>query len=304
MSNVIHMQSIAELHAKMGLKKPKHPLISLVHYQDMPMMDLGGEELLYSTDLYHIVLKRCPAQIRYGRTHVDFQDEAMMCTAPQQVMGVTQEMLGDRKQAEGFGLFFHPDLVRRSALGARLHEYSFFGYDANEALHLSESEKQTVHDLFAKIEQEYSQNLDEFSHDVILSNIELLLNYCKRFYGRQFLTRSASNKDVVAKFERWLNEYMHSDNLEHHGMPNVKQCAQAMNLSANYLSDLLRKETGKTTQEHVHLQLIEQAKNLLLGSSKTVSEVAYQLGFEYPQHFSKFFKNKLGVSPSQYRGVH
>lgn len=305
MSETITIRSISEIHALMGYEEPLHPLITVLDYAKIPCMkDLPfmAENPRFAIELYSISLKKSSAKLLYGRRYVDFQEGTLMCMSPNQV--VVPTWYGHEVESEGMGLFFHPDLIRKSPLGARIHEYSFFAYDADEALHLSAREKQTVFDLFAQIRAEYSMNLDAYSQDVIVANIELLLNYCKRFYGRQFLTRSAGHKDTVAQFEQWLTQYMNSEQLAQQGIPSVKDCAEQVHLSPNYLSDLLRKETGKTTQEHVHFQLLEQAKNRLLSSSQTVSEIAYQLGFEYPQHFSKFFKNKLGVSPSQYRSVH
>lgn len=301
MTDMIQINSVSEMHAILGFDKPSHPLVAVFDYSQLPCMEKMTMNQRYSVGLYSISLKQCAAQLLYGRSYVDFQEGTLMCMSPNQVVTPTS---GENERAEGMGLFFHPDLIRRSALGQRIHEYTFFSYDMNEALHLSDKEKKTILGLFEKIKEEYSMNLDDYSHDVIVSNIELLLNYCKRFYGRQFLTRSAGNKDTVAQFEQWLIDYMNSDQLALEGMPSVKQCAEQVHLSPNYLSDLLRKETGKTTQEHVHAQLLELAKNHLLSSSQTVSEVAYQLGFDYPQHFSKFFKNKMGLSPSQYRSVH
>jgi AraC-like DNA-binding protein len=179
--------------------------------------------------------------------------------------------------------------------------YWFFSYEANEALHLSDQEKQKITAIVETIEHEYSQNIDVYSQELIISNIELLLNYCKRFYGRQFLTRSHVNKDVISRFEAFLKNYFDSGRPETEGLPTVKYCAREMDYSTNYLSDLLKKETGKNTQEHIHFHLIEKAKTMLLGTDEPVFRIAYALGFEYPQHFSKLFKNKTGMSPAAYR---
>jgi AraC-like DNA-binding protein len=182
-----------------------------------------------------------------------------------------------------------------------MREYTFFSYDSHEALHLSDQERQTITTIVRTIEHEYSQNLDIYSQDVMISSLELLLNYGKRFYGRQFITRTHVNKDVVIRFEELLQTYFESDKPETQGLPTVKYCAEQMGYSSNYLSDLLKKETGKNTQEHIHFYLIEKAKNLLLGTEEPVYRIAYTLGFEYPQHFSKLFKSKTGLSPAQYR---
>jgi AraC-like DNA-binding protein len=202
---------------------------------------------------------------------------------------------------QGWALFFHPDLIRKHHLGKHMKEYTFFSYDAYEALHLSDQEKQMITTIVKTIETEYSQNLDVYSQDLIVSHIEVLLNYCKRFYGRQFLTRTHVNKDVISRFEEFIKGYFDSERPETEGLPTVKYCAQEMGYSTNYLSDLLKKETGKNTQEHVHFYVIEKAKTLLLGTEEPVNVIAYSLGFEYPQHFSKLFKKKTGMSPTAYR---
>ena len=195
------------------------------------------------------------------------------------------------------------DLIRKSNLAEKISQYSFFNYDSNEALHLSDKERKTIEELLEKIVTEYSQNLDRHSQHLIVANIELLLDYCLRFYDRQFYTRTNINNDVVSKFERTLKEYYQTGKADKLGVPNVHYCANELNLSSNYLSDLLKKETGKTTQEHIHLHIIEKAKNILLNSNHSISEVGYTLGFEYPQHFSSLFKSKTGFSPRAYRNL-
>jgi AraC-like DNA-binding protein len=223
------------------------------------------------------------------------------CTAPEQV--ITFERKKEANSSEGWGLYFHPELIRNTALGKKINEYSFFSYAENEALHLSEQEKQTLLSILKQMENEYNTNIDHYSHDLIISNIELLLNYCRRFYGRQFITRTNQNKDVIVRFERFVTDYFNSPKLKNIGIPTVKYCAEAMNLSPNYFSDLLKSETGKNTQEHIHYHLLEKAKTILVSSDKSINEIAYELGFEYPQSFSKFFKKKVGVSPSLFRAA-
>jgi AraC-like DNA-binding protein len=240
-------------------------------------------------------------RIRYGRQQYDFQEGTLMFLAPGQIIEPVEESGDLDSSADGWVLIFHPDLIRRSPLARKMREYSFFSYDSHEALHLSDQERRMVNGIVKAIEHEYSQNIDDHSQELIISNIELLLNHCKRFYGRQFITRTNANKDVVARFEEFLKTYFESDKPESHGLPSVKQCAAEMGYSPNYLSDLLRKETGKNTQEHIHFTMIEKAKNLLLGTEEPVYRIAYSLGFEYPQHFSKLFKNKTGMSPAEYR---
>jgi AraC-like DNA-binding protein len=222
-----------------------------------------------------------------------------MFMAPDQV--VEAFSAPDDMAKDGWILAFHPDLLRRSTLGKKMGEYSFFSYDSHEALHLSEEERRIATALALAIKGEYGRNMDEHSQELILSNLELLLNYCKRFYGRQFITRAAAGNDVVARFEEYLRAWFESGKAESTGLPTVKDCGEAMRYSPNYLSDLLKKETGKTTQEHIHFQLIERAKMLLLGTEEPVNRIAASLGFEYPQHFSKLFKNTTGMSPVEYR---
>lgn len=301
MSNIIRINTITQLHEILGYSKPKHPLITLIDFSKMNI-PYSNESVRVVTSFYTINLKRqCFGEMKYGRENYDFQEGTLMFMAPEQIVSI--EVGAEPIPTEGWGLFIHPDLFRKSNLGNKINDYTFFSYEANEALHLSDDEKETITDIVTKIEEEFSQNIDVYSHDVIISNIELLMNYCNRFYGRQFITRGSQNKDVVTKFERLLIDYFKSDILQNKGIPSVKYISEQLNFSSNYLSDLLKKETGKNIQEHIHYQLIEQAKNKLLSSTETVSEIAYQLGFEYPQYFSKIFKKKTGMSPAQYRNL-
>jgi AraC-like DNA-binding protein len=202
---------------------------------------------------------------------------------------------------EGWTLIFHPDLIRSHDLSAKINQYSFFNYELSEALHLSDKERMAIEDIIGKIINEYSQNLDHYSHHLIVSNIQLLLDYCLRFYDRQFLIRSNLNVGIIAQFEKELRAYYQSDKVAQHGLPTVAYLGKILNKSPHYLSDLLKKETGKTAQEHIHLFILEIAKNNLLNSSTPISEIAYKLGFDYPQYFSNLFKSKIGQSPSEYR---
>ena len=201
------------------------------------------------------------------------------------------------------GLFFHPDLINGTSLAKKINEYSFFNYEANEALHISDDEKIILKDCVEKIEKEYSQNIDKHTQGLIVSNLELLLNYCDRFYDRQFLTRGKVSKDIVQRFEHLLNDYFAQPAEINAGLPEVNFFASHLNLSPNYLSDLLNRFTGKTTQEHIHLKLVDTAKSLLWNTEKSISEIAYELGFRYPSHFTKVFKTKTGLTPKQYRSV-
>ena len=222
-----------------------------------------------------------------------------MFTAPGQVLGAGPDI----HVAEGWALFFHPDLLHGTSLGKKMHEYSFFHYEINEALHISEEEAKVIKDCVDMIAREYASAIDKHTQSVIVSNIELLLNYCNRFYDRQFYTRAKVNADVVQRFERLLKDYFRGDAPIETGIPPVSYFASRLNLSTNYLSDLLQKFTGKSTVEHIHLELVEKAKSLLWDTEHTISEIAYELGFEYPSHFAKIFKAKTGKSPSEYRNV-
>jgi AraC-like DNA-binding protein len=205
---------------------------------------------------------------------------------------------------EGWALFVHPDLFHGTDLGQKIHQYSFFNYEVNEALHISEDEQSILKDCTARIQREYSQNIDKHSQGLIVNNIELLLNYCTRFYDRQFFTRAKVSTDTVQQFEKLLKDYFSSDTLIETGLPTVTWFASRLNLSPNYLTDLLQKFTGKTTLEHIHLELIDRARSLLWSTDASISEIAYKLGFEHPSHFTRLFRSKTGKSPSEYRLLH
>jgi AraC-like DNA-binding protein len=207
----------------------------------------------------------------------------------------------DKSEINGWGVFFHPDLIRGTSLGRSIKEYTFFSYETNEALHLSDKERDTLNEIVQKIDVELSENIDQHSQTLIVSNLELLLNYCRRYYDRQFITRKTANNDLLSKIENVLTQYFQATNLKEEGLPTVKYLADQVNLSSNYLSDLLKRETGMNAQDRIHYYLIEEAKNLLLSSDKTISELAYTLGFEYPQYFSRLFKSKTGMTPVEYR---
>ncbi|MEQ9442958.1 MAG: helix-turn-helix domain-containing protein [Cyclobacteriaceae bacterium] len=290
-----NVASISDLHSLLGYEKPKHPLITLVDLTKIPQQETKNK-VSASFEFYAIMCKRFDGVLHYGRGSYDFKEGSLLFTAPNQLISTSSDL----QISEGWALYFHPDLIYATDLGRKIHTYSFFNYDTNEALHISEEEKQIVNDCIQKIEREYSQNIDKHSQDLIVSNLELLLNYCNRFYDRQFYTRTKVNSDVVAKFENLLSEYF-SQNLVEKGVPTVSYFASKLNISSNYLSDLLNRFTGKTTQEHIHLQIVEKAKLELWNSEKSISEIAYELGFEYPSHFTKIFKTKTGKSPSKFR---
>ena len=291
------LQSISEAHRQFGYDKPKHPLISLLDFTTINP-EAVASDAFYELSFYSISCKRFEGVFRYGKSHYDFSEGTLIFTAPHQVIRASHE----KEMDEGWGLFFHPDLINGTSLGKKINEYSFFNYEANEALHISDDEKLILKDCAEKIKREYSQNIDKHTQGLIVSTIELMLNYCDRFYDRQFITRNKINKDIVQRFEILLNDYfLHKE--FNNGLPDVGFFASQLNLSSNYLSDLLSRFTGKSTQEHIHLKLVDTAKSFLCNSEKSISEIAYELGFEYPSHFTKVFKTKTGLSPQQYRNT-
>lgn len=297
------IQSISQTHDALDLDKPKHPLVSVIQSNMVKNMT-NFQNVKIVMNLYQITLKTTDecGTLRYGKNVYDYDEGTLVFTSPGQVLEFEGEY-NAHPNDRGWSLIFHPDLIRKSILGEKISQYSFFNYDVNEALHLSDEERKTIEELLQKIVKEYSQNLDRHSQNLIISNIELLLDYCLRFYDRQFYTRTNLNSDVVSKFERLLKIYYQQKNPVEIGLPTVQYCGQALNLSSNYLSDLLKKETGKTAQEHIHLFVIDRAKNSLLNSSTSISEIGYALGFDYPQHFSNLFKSKTGMSPREYRNL-
>lgn len=275
-----------------------HPLVSVIDFSKAK--ERTGSKMNFG--LYCIVLKdvKC-GDLKYGRHLYDYQEGTLVFISPGQFIEVENKV--DYYQPMGHGLVFHPDLLRGTSLGKIITEYNFFGYHSNEALHLSSKERQLVLDLFAKIGLELQHSIDKHSKKLIASNIELLLNYCERFYDRQFITRNEVNKGVLEKFEELLNSYFLSEKPYSIGLPSVAYCADQMNLSTNYFGDLIKKETGKSAQEYIQHKIIEVAKNKIFGSDKTASEIAYELGFKYPQHFSRFFKQRVGQTPNEYRSL-
>jgi AraC-like DNA-binding protein len=298
MKNIVYkVHTISELHEITGFEKPKHPLVTVIDYSKIKVSN-APESGSFVCSFYSVNFKK-HCNFVYGRQAFDHKEGTLHCTAPEQI--ITYDRKKEANSSEGWGLYFHPELIRNTTLGKKINEYTFFAYGENEALHLSEQEKQTLLSILKQMENEYNTNIDHYSHDLILSNIELLLNYCKRFYGRQFITRTNQSKDILVRFEAFMTAYFNSPKLKNNGIPAVKYCAAAMNLSPNYFSDLLKSETGKNTQEHIHYYLLEKAKIMLSESDKSINEIAYELGFEYPQNFSKLFKKKIGVSPTLFR---
>ncbi len=294
----IDVKTISEIHELWGCGRPRHPLVTVI---DLTKYQFRGARSgsVYRLDFYTIFCKKFHGVLGYGRSYYDFSEGSLMFTAPGQA---TTPVTAPHVE-EGWALFFHPDLIHHSQLGKNIGQYSFFNYESNEALHVSEEEKLSLLDCVIKIEQECGQQIDKHTQTLIQNNIEMLLNYCSRFYDRQFYTRERVNTDVVQAFEKLLKDHFAQDSLINSGLPGVKSFAEQLHLSPNYLSDLLQKFTGKTTQEHIHLQLIDKAKSLLWSTGMSVSEIAYTLGFENPPHFTRLFKQKTGYSPSGYRNL-
>lgn len=299
MKTPIKVSSISALHQALGLKRPSNPLVSVFNFDDVRV---EPETILSSviTDFYVVALKKDCAggKCRYGQQYYDFDEGIMYFIAPHQVLQFEDILLDSVK---GFVLVVHPDFLQSYPLASKVKDYGFFSYTANEALFLSEKEEKSIMDIIDNIEQEIDANMDSFTQDLLVSNLDLLLKYCDRFYNRQFLTRKKVNNDLLSKLETLLDEYFRNDQLIVNGIPTVHFVAEKLNLSANYLSDMLRVQTGQTTQQHIQNRMIDKAKELLSTTEMSVSEIAYQLGFEHPQSFHRLFKNRTSVSPLEFR---
>ncbi len=300
MKDIIYVDSISQVHEFLGLEHPKHPLISVFPF-GRNQQEMADEDFRYSFGLYQVSLKgNCPLMIsKYGRNSYDFQECSMIFTAPNQVLEFNTDYKTNDEDC--WTLIFHPDLIRKSELGRKIDNYSFFSYASNEALHLSFDERKVITDIIDKIIKEYSGNIDAHSQTLILSNLELLLNYAVRYYDRQFYTRTTFNQDIVSEFEELLKTFYQKEMQLDIGVPSVQYCAEQMKISPKYLSDLLRKETGSGAQEHIHHFVIDKAKSRLLNSNESASEIAFALGFEYSQYFSRIFKKKTTMTPNEYR---
>ncbi|ROI06691.1 MULTISPECIES: helix-turn-helix transcriptional regulator [unclassified Chryseobacterium] len=295
----INITSINAMHQALGLKKTSNPLISVFSFDDV---NLESETILSAviTDFYVVALKKdCSGgKCRYGQQYYDFEEGIMYFIAPHQVLQFEDILLNE---VDGFVLVVHPDFFHGYPLASKIRDYGFFSYTANEALYLSEKEEKSIMDIIENIEQEIDANMDSFTQDLLISNLDLLLKYCDRFYNRQFLTRKKVNNDLLSKLESLLDDYFKNDQLILNGIPSVHLIAEQLNLSANYLSDMLRVQTGQTTQQHIQNRLIDKAKDLLSTTEMSVSEIAYQLGFEHPQSFHRLFKNRTSLSPLEFR---
>lgn len=290
------ISSIKELHSFMGLSSPSNPLITIIdHSVNVNDKPSHNEKLLF--DFYNITIKRSfKGKLKYGRNHYDFDDGTMSFIAPNQIISIDSK---ENINKDGWSLLFHTDLIRQYPLGKAIKNFGFFSYSVNEALHLSEEEEKTIEAILQNIKKEIDARLDNFSQDVIVSNLELLLSYCNRFYSRQFMTRKMATNDLLVNFENVLEKYF-TDNADLK-LPSVEKLATELNISSSYLSDMLRTLTGRNTQQHIHDKIIEKAKEVLTTTDLTVSEIAFQLGFEYSQSFSKLFKSKTSLTPMQYR---
>ncbi|MEN2435824.1 helix-turn-helix transcriptional regulator [Weeksellaceae bacterium A-14] len=293
-----NIKSITEYHNLLGVPKPKHPLIGLINHEDIQYFN--DERLFNKTYSFYTVSRKMNFEgtMKYGLHYYDFQEGAMVFHGPGQV--IVSE-LNDEPKLKGWTLLIHPDFIRGYPLSEKIKKLGFFSYNMNEALHLSEDESATVEEVMNTIRKEYYSGIDGYSQDILISQIELLLNFCNRFYNRQFITRKPANKDFLIRFEALLTDYFENGLLAEKGIPPVQYFSGRLNMSSNYLSDMLRSLTGQSTQQHIQDKLIEKAKEILATTDKTVSEIAYELGFEYPQSFNKLFKKKTGATPLEYR---
>lgn len=286
-------QSISELHKTMGQPKPMHPLISVLDYGKAIFEPKDFEQGII-LDFYKISFKtNFSGKLRYGHGFYDFEEGGMSFVAPGQILKMQEE----EADYSGMSLNIHPDFIRPYTLNENIKKYGFFSYSAAEALYLSEKEKETILAVFANIQDELDQRIDTFSQDVIISQLELLLNYSNRFYNRQFITRKAVNNDVLSKLENLLEDYFNTEKPLENGLPTVQFVADELQLSSRYLSDLLRSVSGQNTQQFIHDKLIEKAKEYIAKGTLSIAEIAYKLGFEHPQSFNKLFKKKTNVSP-------
>ncbi len=295
MDKIVKVNSVSQFNSQRG-QETLHPLVTVLDQSKSKPL----HPVRFVSGLYIVFLKEIKCgELKYGRNNYDYEEGTLVFIAPQQVYGVdygTQAV-----QPKGWALAFHPDLIHGTSLGKNIKDYNFFSYDVNEALHISERERQVVVECFNKIQYELEHAIDKHSKNLIVSNIELFLNYCVRFYDRQFITRDNIHKDVLVKFEELLDDYFKSDKPKTLGLASVAYCAGQLNLSPNYFGDLIKKETGKSAQEFIQEKVIDLAKEKVFDISKSISEIAYEMGFKYPQHFTRLFKQRVGQSPNEYR---
>ena len=295
-----HFKTLSAFLDYVELPRPEHPMLSVLNAKGDSFLPCPKESSPpITTDCYTISLKKfVKGELNYGRTKYDFTNGALIFIEPRQVLQWDSSVVFKEK---GFSINFHEDFLKGTDLAKQIKKYGFFSYAVNEALHLSPREEKQIESIVESIEVEYQNNQDKFSKDIIISQLSTLLKYANRFYERQFLNRKALSNNLLVQFNKQLATYFESGQLQAKGIPSIDQIAEKMAVSQRYLSDTLKKETGKTTTEHLQLYLIDEAKNILLNPNKSISEVAYELGFEYPQYFSRLFKKKEGISPSEFR---
>ena len=296
MDKILNLDSV-DLYNKLYGLETLNPLVSVI---DLNKVTSSVDLIRFNYGIYALYLKLEKAcDIKYGRQTYDYQEGTIVCFAPGQTAETNPTT--DKVQVNAHGILFHPDLLRGTSLGKNIKKYTFFSYEVNEALHLSEEERSIVMDCLKIIRMELEHGVDKHSKTLLVNHIELLLNYCMRFYERQFITRGKTNRDVLTRFENLLDEYFESTLAEQDGLPTVKYFADKLCLSSNYFGDMFKKETGKSPQEYIQEKVIELAKERISGTADTVSQIAYSLGFQYPQHFCRLFKKRVGYTPSEYR---
>lgn len=295
-----HFKTLSEYLAYLELPRPEHPMLSVFSATGDGFLPCPKESSPPITnDCYTISFKKIvDGNLNYGRTNYDFNNGALFFIAPRQVLQWTKAVVFEQK---GFSINFHEDFLKGTDLAHQIKKYGFFSYSVNEALHLSPKEEKQIESIVENIEIEYQNNQDEFSKDIIISQLSTLLKYANRFYERQFINRKELSTSLLEQFNEQLSQYVASGELQENGIPSIEEIANNMSVSQRYLSDTLKKETGKTTTEHLQLLLIDEAKNMLLQPHKSIAEVAYELGFEYPHYFSRLFNKKEGISPTEYR---
>ncbi|WP_316825409.1 helix-turn-helix transcriptional regulator [Pedobacter miscanthi] len=295
-SKIIKLESIRDIHRTAGIPGPVHPMITLIDAAEL--VDMCFNPVSYVLSFFKITLvTRVSGKFRYGQGHYDFAEGSLVFAAPHQIVGKIETGTG----SEGISLFIHPDFLQGSTLAGKIKQFGFFSYASSEALHLSQQERNTIESIFGIIREELNSRIDDFSQEVIIAQIELLLSYSKRFYKRQFLTRQSVNIDLLQQMEAILETYFDDDLTLAQGVPTVQYLAEHLNYTPNYLSDMLRSLTGLNAQQHIHNHIIERSKELLSTTKFTINEVAYKLGFDYPQSFSRLFKTKTTLSPAQFR---
>lgn len=297
MNDIIKIDHICQYNDLMGVET-QNPLVTVVDFSKRPVEK--SIDRMYNMNLYVVFLKdvNCGDMV-YGRQYYDYQEGTMVFLSPNQLYGIKGS--GKMYQPKGYGLLFHPDLIKGTSLGKNIHQYSFFSYKVNEALHISKQERETVLECLQNIQHEIANTIDKHSKTLICNNIELLLNYALRYYDRQFITRENVNVDILTRFEELLSDYYASQAPEQYGLPSITYFADKLNLSPNYFGDLMKRQTGKSPQEYIRMKVLDSAKEALLDRSLSIQQISYQLGFQYPQHFTRMFKKNEGISPYEYR---